>query len=102
MQPRLKRWTIPESKTLESINDLLRESICRHYQDLERCVRRYIRDNRTTRLDFEVDVGELKIAECDGSVFFRVERANKYQANLTREVRFRQKLPCGWRAPLPD
>lgn len=103
MQLKLKRWTIPEQKTLEGINDIVHELIRRRNATLEREIRHYIRANRTIRLDIELvwPHGSM-LCEDDDTCFLRSQDRDVYTIRCRTEFYIRQKLPGSWRPPLPD
>ena len=84
------------------MHDIHRELVLRHARALEEHLREYLRTHRTTRLDIVVDLGELRMATDNESGFFRRADSPLYEIRVHRDIRIRQKLPCGWRAPLPD
>jgi hypothetical protein len=87
---------------VESIHDVIRESVRRHNQAIENHIRQHIRNNRTTRLDIEVVMGEMRYETADGGPFFRRSDSASYEIRMYRDIGIRQKLPIGFRPPLPD
>lgn len=78
------------------------ESIRRHNQSVEAFIRSYLRENRTTRLDIELVVDELRLASCDEQLFLLRPDRDVVEIRMHRNVGIRQKLPRSFRPPLPD
>ena len=86
---------------IDAIRDVITASVRKSNSEIEAFIRSHLRNNRTTRLDIELVVSELRFEHDDGSVFRIRQDHDSYEVRFTRDVGIRQKLPCSWRPALP-
>lgn len=86
--------------------DIVDELIRHLHAGMERELRNYLRKHRTTRLHIELifpEAGLPSLQEgADREVFLREMDRDAYSMFCKSEFYIRQKIPVGWRAPLPD